>query len=116
MKMSLASPYMWRLRAARPLGVAPRGLCLWCPKAAQDTDAGRIYPVLLEVLEHELVLVHQLHVDDDVFRPDVLLIVRQEILEPEVLGELSVLVLGRDFDESARWIVADSRFAPPRRW
>jgi hypothetical protein len=90
-------------------GVASARIVLGCPEAAHDSDASRIYPVLLEILEDELVLVHQLHVDDDVFGPDVLLIVRQEVLELEVLGELGILVLGSDFDEAARRIVIHAR-------
>src|SRR6202022_3472868 len=94
--------------------VASAGVVLGRSKATQDTDTGRIDPVLLEVLEHELVLVDQSHIDDDVFGPDVLLIVRQKVLELEVLRELGVLVLGCDFEETPRRIVTPSRSPPPR--
>src|SRR4051812_14268503 len=55
--------------------VAAPGVVLRCAEPAHDSDTGGIDSVVLQVLEHQLVLVDQLHVDDDVLWPDVLLVV-----------------------------------------
>src|SRR6185436_20882369 len=72
-------------------------------------------PVFLQVLQHELVLVDQLRVEDDVFRPDVLLIVGKKILQLEMFGELGVLILRGDLDEAAWRRVIDSLLTRPCR-
>src|SRR3954464_2593852 len=69
-----------------------------------------------QLRQHQFVLVDHLHVYNDVLWPHVLLIVRQEVFELEVLRELSVLVFGRHFDEAARRCVADTSLSFARVW
>ena len=67
-------------------GVSPASVVLRGPESAQDPHPVGIDAVLLEILKDQLVLVDHFHVDDDVFRPNTLLVVRKKILELEVLG------------------------------
>ena len=63
------------------------------------------HPVRLEIFDHELQLVNQGFPEDHVLRPDVLLVVGQEVAQPEVLGDLEVLILGGDDDEAVGILV-----------
>ena len=56
----------------------------------------------LQVVEHELELVHRPQLEHQVFRPHALLIVRQEVLELEVLRDRRVLRLRGDLNEAPR--------------
>ena len=71
-------------------------------EAAHDCEVPHGMSHRLQLLNGQLELVEQLGVQQQVFRPDVLLVMRQEILEAEMLAHVGVLVLRRDLDESAR--------------
>jgi hypothetical protein len=62
-----------------------------------------------QVGEHELQLVDVPHLEHEVLRPDILLIVRQKITETEMLRHIRVGVVRRDLDEAARIGVSVSR-------
>src|SRR5207244_13461540 len=64
-----------------------------------DDDARRVHAAPCEVREHELQLVHVPNLEYQILGPHVGLVVREEILEPKVLGDPRVLILRRDLDE-----------------
>src|SRR2546423_6509691 len=85
------------------------GVVLRSSKPAHYPDAPNVGAVLLEVSQDELVLVDDFHIHDNVFRPDVGLIVGKEILKLYVLRELCVLILGGHLDEPARRTIHHTR-------
>ena len=56
--------------------------------------------MILEIRNYELELVQKRLAKNEIFRPDLVLIMREKILETEMLGDPRVLVLRRDLDES----------------
>ena len=56
-------------------------------ESAHDVHAARRIAVLLEVLQHQLELVDEPQIEHEVLRPDVLLIVREEVAEREVVRQ-----------------------------
>src|SRR5687767_4224791 len=86
-----------QVRAA--LGVASAGVVPRRAEPAHDVDVLDAHAVRLQLLDGELELVEQVLVEQQVLRPDVLLVLGQELPEREVLGRVGVLVLAGDLDE-----------------
>src|SRR6185312_6312322 len=68
-----------------PTRIAASAVVLWSAKSAHHVNPFRIHAMRAEIIQHQLELVHQLHADHHVFGPHVALIVREEILDFEVL-------------------------------
>src|SRR3954463_6316339 len=94
-------------------GAAPRipspGVVLRRSEAAHDADSVGIDSLFGQLRQYEFVFVDHLHVDDDVLRPHVLLIVRQKVFQLQVLRELSALILRCHLYEPTWRCVADAR-------
>src|SRR6267378_583192 len=71
-----------------------------------------VHAVVVEVVDHQLELVQQRLAENDVLRPDVFLVVGDEVPQPEMLGDPCVFVLGCDFDEPV-WILVGFRSDAP---
>jgi len=61
--------------------------------------------VPLEILDDQLELVEERLLQNQLFRPDAFLVVRQEIAEQKMLGDAGVLVLACHFNEAIRILV-----------
>src|SRR5439155_15951385 len=84
----------------------------WRPKTAHhrhvlNRDAG-----LLEIRDYQLELVDEILVEDEVLGPHVLLIVREEVAEAEMLGDLHVLILRCHLDEPVGILIRVGKEAP----
>ena len=66
-----------------------------------------------EIVDHELELVHERLAQHQVLGPHVALVVRQEVAQAEMLGDVRVLVLRRYFDESLGILVGVGPRPPP---
>ncbi len=56
-------------------------------------------PLPLQLLDGELQLVDQFRIEQEVFRPDLALILGQKVAQLEVFGDVEILILLRYFDE-----------------
>src|SRR5690349_24957837 len=86
--------------------IAPANVVLRRTKAAHHVHARRRVAVLLEILQHQLELVDESQIEHQVLRPDVLLIVCEEIAESEVVRYRRVLIFLGDLNEPRRRGVA----------
>src|SRR5690606_29594867 len=82
--------------------VEPLTIVLRRPVAAHDDHLFGADPARVQLLHDELELVQEERVDHYVFRPDVVLVLGQELAEREVLREPERPILRRDLDEALR--------------
>src|SRR6202022_4111497 len=59
----------------------------------------------LQLLDGQLELVEQLRIEQQVYRPDIGLVLGQKIAQAEMLGDLGINVLRSHFDEPRRIVV-----------
>ena len=85
-----------------PLRIAPAGVVPRSAEAAHDPDPADVDAVSGQVLENELELIHELELEDEILRPDVRLIVSEEVTEHEVLGDVGIGVVLSDLNETGR--------------
>lgn len=107
---------MPRVRSPATLGSHPARVVLRRAEPRHHTEARYANPSRLQVGNEELEFVHQRLVQHHVLWPNVLLIVREKIAQAKVLGERSILIRGRDFDEAVRTLVrgqSSSEFTGP---
>ena len=76
-------------RARSAFGDEPR-VVVRRAESAQDAYAVRRTSLRFHRLEHELELVEQRFAEHDVLRPHVVLVVREEVVEPEMLRQTRV--------------------------
>ena len=88
------------VRAA--FGIAAAMVVLRRAKAAHDLEVTDGMAHRLQLLNGQLQFVEQFRIQQQVFRPDVRLILRQEIAELEVSRDGRVNVLRRHLDEAVR--------------
>src|SRR6478672_763367 len=97
---------------ARPAAAADAlRIVLRRSEAGHDDHVLDANAVRLEVLDHELQLVDQRLAKHEVLWPNILLIVREEVAETEMLGYVGVLILRRHLDEAFRILVGFLRRA-----
>ena len=69
--------------------------------------------VVLEIRNHELELVEQRLAENEVLRPYIMLVMREKVLETEMLGDSRFLILRRYFDETFRILLCFGTEPPP---